>query len=281
MIFPRLAAFVTALLMPFCVHAADLAQTIDQLESQLDARIGVAIYDSATGDEWTHRPNERFLMNSTVKALVCAAVLSRADLELTETLPVRAQDVVGHAPVTQHRIGGTMTIAGLCRAAVDQSDNGATNILFDRLGGPEQLTAFLRSIGDEVTRSDRTEPALNTFVPGDPRDTTSPAAMVRTLQTLLAGDALSPENRKLLADWMRPGGWTSALIRPAVPTGWDVSDKSGSGKHNRNLIAMLTPPNGAPIFVSLSISDTNANFATRNAALVELGAAVMAMLIKR
>lgn len=281
MIFPRLAAFITALLMPLCVHAADLAQTIDRLESQFVSRIGVAIYDSATGDEWTHRPDERFLMNSTVKALVCAAVLSRDDLALTETLPVRAEYVVGHAPVTQHRIGDTMTISDLCLAAVDQSDNGATNILFDRLGGPEHLTAFLRDIGDDVTRSDRTEPALNTFVPGDPRDTTSPAAMVRTLRMLLAGDALSPENRMLLADWMRPGSWTSALIRPAVPAGWDVADKSGSGNYNRNLIAMLTPPNGAPIFVSLSISDMDADFATRNAALVELSAAVIQMLIRR
>ena len=278
---PRLAAFITALFLPICAHAADLAQTIERLESQLGARIGVAILDTATGQTWTHRPDERFLMNSTVKTLVCAAVLSRDDLDLAQPLPVHAKHVVGHAPVTRNRIGDAMTIVDLCLAAVDQSDNGATNILFDRLGGPEQLTAFLRGIGDDVTRSDRTEPALNTFVSGDPRDTTTPAAMVRTLQKLLVDDALSPNDRALLADWMRPGGWTGALIRPAVPAGWDVADKSGSGRNNRNLIAMLTPPDGAPILVSLSISDTTANFATRNAALTELGAAVMQVLLKQ
>jgi len=277
----RLATFVSLLLGPVCVHAADLAQTIDRLESELGARIGVAIHDSATGDEWTHRPDERFLMNSTVKVLVCAAVLSRDDLDLTDRLQVRTADVVGHAPVTRHRIGDAMTIADMCLAAVDQSDNGATNALFDWLGGPSEVTEFLRSIGDHVTRSDRTEPALNAFVPGDPRDTTRPKAMVRTLQTLLDGDALSPERRELLTDWMRPGGWTGALMRPAVPDGWDVADKSGAGRNTRNLIAMLTPPDGDPIFVNLSISDTNVDFAARTAALAELGAAVMDMLVAR
>ena len=105
--------------------------------------------------------------------------------------------------------------------------------------------------------------------------------MVRTLQKILVGDALGSENQKLLVDWMRPGSWTGALIRPYVPEGWDVADKSGSGRNTRNLIAMLTPPRGGPIFVSLSISDTTADFATRNAALSELGAAVIEMLVNR
>jgi beta-lactamase class A len=274
----RSAALVAALLLPIGSNASDLDQTIARLEGQLDARIGVAILDSGTGQDWTHRPDERFLMNSTVKVPLCAAILSRDDLGLTEVLPVRAEDILEYAPVTERHVGGAMTIADLCLAAVDQSDNTATNILFDRLGGPEQLTAFLRGIGDSTTRSDRIEPALNTFVAGDPRDTTTPAAMVRTLEVLFTGDALSPDARTRLTSWMRPGGVTGALIRPAVPAGWDVADKSGSGENNRNLIAMLTPPDGAPIFVSLSISDTKADFATRNAALIELGAAVMEIL---
>ncbi|WP_374303656.1 class A beta-lactamase [Paracoccus sp. (in: a-proteobacteria)] len=274
----RLAALAAALLLPFGAPASELDRTIARLEDRLDARIGVAILDSGTGRTWTHRADERFLMNSTVKVPLCAAILSRDDLDLAESLPVRTEDILDHAPVAERHVGGAMTIADLCLAAIDQSDNTATNILFDRLGGPGQLTAFLRGIGDDVTRSDRIEPALNDFASGDPRDTTTPAAMVRTLEVLLTGKALSADGRGLLTSWMRPGGVTGALIRPAVPAGWKVADKSGSGDHNRNLIAMLTPPGGAPILVSLSISDTDADFATRNAALIELGAAVVGML---
>ncbi|MEM1301861.1 MAG: class A beta-lactamase [Pseudomonadota bacterium] len=267
--------------LPMAAFAADLPTTVERLERALGARIGVAIVNSHTGEQWMYRPHERFLMNSTVKVLVCAAVLARDDLSLSEPLQVRARDVIGHAPVTRFRIGEAMTVSELCLAAVDQSDNGATNRLFEALGGPAQVTNFLRSIGDTVTRSDRTEPALNAFVSGDPRDTTSPAAMVMTLATLLDGDALTMVDRMKLGNWMRPGAWTGALIRPSVPDGWDVADKSGSGRQNRNLIAMLTPPGGAPVFVSLFISDTHASFDRRNDTMAELGAAVIEYLTKR
>ena len=52
-------------------------------------------------------------------------------------------------------------------------------ILLRELGGPEPITAFLRSIGDTVTRLDRAEPHMNNadVAAGDTRDTTSPAAM--------------------------------------------------------------------------------------------------------
>lgn len=278
--FPLPALLVAALVLPLAAHAEPLDQTIDRIESELGARVGVAIHDSNTGSDWTHRGDERFLMNSTVKAPLCAAILSRDDIDLTETLPVRAEDILEYAPVTEKRVGTEMSVADLCLAALDQSDNTATNILFDRLGGPEQLTAFLRSIGDDVTRSDRIEPGLNIFSAGDPRDTTTPKAMIDTLRAILVGDGLSEQDQEQLAEWMRPGGVTGDLIRPAVPNGWDVVDKSGSGNNTRNLIAMLTPPSEDPIFVSLSISDTEADFGTRNAALKDLGAAVMKQIVR-
>ncbi|TGN59049.1 class A beta-lactamase [Paracoccus liaowanqingii] len=275
MSFLRSAVIFAAILLPLSAHASDLVETIDSLEDRLNARIGVAILDTRTGQFWSHRADERFLMNSTVKVPLCAAVLSRADIALTEDLPVRMSDILKYAPVTEQHVGGTMTIDDLCEATIDQSDNTAANVLFHRLGGPKELTAFLRSIGDGTTRSDRIEPELNTFSEGDERDTTTPAAMVRTLEVLLVGNGLSASAKEQLADWMRPGGVTGALLRPSAPAGWDVADKSGSGSNTRNLIAMLTPPDEAPIFFSLSISDTDADFATRNAALTELSAAVM------
>lgn len=279
MTFIRLALFAAALALPQMAQAETLDQVIDRIESDLSARVGVAIHDSNTGREWAHRGDELFQMNSTVKAPLCAAILARDDIELTEVLPIRAEDILEYAPVTEQRVGGEMTVADLCLAAVDQSDNTATNILFDRLGGPEQLKAYLRDIGDNVTRSDRIEPELNSFAAGDPRDTTTPMAMIGSLRTILVGDGLSAQDQEQLAAWMRPGGVTGELIRPAVPAGWDVLDKSGGGATTRNLVVMLTPPSEAPIFVSLSISDTEADFATRNAALQDLGAAVMGQIL--
>ncbi|MFV1518855.1 class A beta-lactamase [Phaeobacter sp. JH204B] len=258
-----------------------LAETVSQVEQRLGGRVGLSLKEVGGQTVWSHREDERFLMNSTVKAPICGAVLAQRDagaLALSDALPVREADLQSYSPVAKTRVGGDMTIGALCLAAIDMSDNTAANILIDHLGGPQAVTQFFRSIGDPVSRLDRREPDLNAFVPGDPRDTTTPAAMSATLEKLLLGRALSPASRDQLADWMSHGGVTGNLLRADTPTDWQVFDKSGSGSHTRNIIAMVTPDKGAPWIITIFLSDADADFGTRNAALKELGGAVMAVI---
>ncbi|UWQ74289.1 class A beta-lactamase [Leisingera sp. M658] len=260
---------------------AALAETVSHVEQRLGGRVGLSIKEVGGQTSWSHREDERFLMNSTVKAPICGAVLAQRDageLALSDALPVREADLQSYAPVAKTRVGEDMTIGALCFAAIDMSDNTAANILIDRLGGPQAVTQFFRSIGDPISRLDRREPELNTFAPGDPRDTTTPAAMAATLEKLLLGNALSPASRDQLADWMSHGGVTGNLLRADAPADWQVLDKSGSGSHTRNIIAMVTPDKGAPWIITIFLSDADADFGTRNAALQELGGAAMAVI---
>ena len=259
----------------------DLLGTVGGIEERFDARVGLALIDTGSGREWSHRAEERFLMNSTVKVPICGAVLAQSDmgtLALSEEIRVRDADLIPWAPVTETKVDASMTLSELCLASIDMSDNPAANLLIDRLGGPEAITQFFRSIGDTTSRLDRREPELNTFAPGDPRDTSTPRAMAETLQTLLLEDALSPDARAQLADWMHPGGVTGALLRRYTPDGWAVHDKSGGGEQTRNIIALITPENDAPWLVAIFLSDADVDFATRNAALQELSAAVVALI---
>lgn len=261
-----------------------LAATIDRIEQDLGARVGIVIRES--GSDWSvgHRADERFLMNSTFKTLLCGAVLHRVDageIDLAEELAIEAADLVDYAPVTENVVGETMSVSALCHAALDMSDNTAANLLIDRMGGPQSVTAFLRGIGDPVSRLDRREPEVNTFAPDDPRDTTTPDAMASTIEVLLTGDALSPQSRRQLVDWMSDGGVTGALIRASTPEGWHVADKSGSGNFNRNIVAMVTPQDRAPFFIAIFLSDAEADFDTRNAAVIALSEAAMQVVTSR
>lgn len=264
--------------------AATLSQTVERIESTLGARVGIVIRDTGSDWRWSHRAEERFLMNSTVKALICGGVLAKADagaLALDESLPIRQFDIVSYSPVTQKHVGTAMSIADLCLATLDISDNAAANLLIGRLGGPKAVTAFLRDIGDPVSRLDRLEPKLNAFAPGDPRDTTTPAAVTETWHALLLGDVLKPASRTQLIEWMSHGGVTGALMRASLPKDWAISDKSGAGSHTRNLVAMVTPPGRAPFLVSIFISDTDVDFETRNGALKDVSAAIVNVLKSR
>jgi beta-lactamase class A len=139
-------------------------------------------------------------------------------------------------------------------AAVQVSDNTAANLLMRQVGGPAGVTAFARSLGDDTFRLERWEPDLNSAIPGDPRDTTTPLAMMRTLRKLALGDALTPPARKLLVGWMLSSTTGAEKIRAGVPHDWKVADKTGSGSHGTtNTIAVMWPPakERAPIVIAV------------------------------
>jgi len=183
----------------------DINQQFAALEKRTGGRLGVSVLDTNTNVSFGHRQDERFAMCSTFKALAAAFVLARVDKgeeKLDRHIAVAKADLLSHSPIAEKHIADGMTVGELCDAAVTYSDNAAANILLASFGGPEGLTAWLRSIGDETTRLDRTEPALNEAKVGDPRDTTTPAAMMRTLERLLLEDVLSPSSRDQFSAWL-------------------------------------------------------------------------------
>jgi len=167
---------------------------------------------------------------------------------------------------------GALTIAALCEAAVTVSDNTAANTLLARIGGPIALTEQLRSWGDQMTRLDRNEPSLNTNLPGDPRDTTTPRAMTALMRTLLVEDRLSVSSREQLQRWLRSCRTGLSRIRAGIPSAWQAGDKTGTGAHGAvNDIALLWPPGRAPILVAVYMSGSNAAADVLNAAHAQVG----------
>ena len=112
-----------------------------------------------------------------------------------------------------------MTLDELCQAALQVSDNTAGNLLLKTIGSLSAITAFARSIGDPSSRLDRWETELNSAVPGDARDTSTPEALGGGYRDLLVGDALAPPQRQQLEDWMRSNETSS--MRGAAAAGVD------------------------------------------------------------
>jgi beta-lactamase class A len=170
-----------------------------------------------------------------------------------------------------HLKDGGMTLGDLCAAAIEQSDNTAGNLLLDSIGGPGGLTNFARSIGDEMTRLDRKEPDLNTAVPGDERDTTTPAAMCAAMQRLLLGDVLSESSRHQLEDWLQYNETRSLMIRAGVPKTWTIGDKTGRcGNGATNDVAIIRPPGRAPIVVAIYSTGSTGSANDHAATLAEV-----------
>ncbi len=247
-----------------------------ELERKHGGRLGVSILDTQTGRRIRHRGGERFLMCSTFKWLAAAAVLARVDrgAERLDRRVVFAEDVLlDYAPVTSKHVGAPgMSVAELCAAAVTLSDNTAANLLLASMGGPGAITEFARSLGDQTTRLDRTEPELNVGSPGDIRDTTTPDAMLADLHSVLLDDRLSAGSRDLLLQWLR--GCTTGLdaIRAGLPANWTAGDKTGSGSQGEtNDVAIIWPPDRKPLLVTAYYAGSHAEPAERKTVLATVG----------
>ncbi|MEZ2220003.1 class A beta-lactamase [Rhizobium sp. RCC_161_2] len=251
-----------------------------ELERKYPGRICVSILDLASGKRVEHRASERILMCSTFKALAAALVLARVDRG-EETLDRRVKFtkkelVKSGSPVTEMHIGSPgMTIAELCDAAVTRSDNTAGNLLLDSFGGPKALTAFCRSLGDEVSRLDRIETELNYHDgPDDIRDTTTAAAMLENLRRLLFTDVLSGPSRAQLAAWLIINKTGDTRLRAGLPKTWLVGDKTGTNGDkagNANDIAVIWPQDRAPIIVTAFCEIPEIAAEERNAVIAEIG----------
>lgn len=268
--------------LPFlaAVPARAEASPFARLEAESGGRLGIAILDSAMGRVTGQRLGERFAMTSTVKLPLAGALLARADAgeeRLDRRLPIPRDALVTWSPVTEPASGGPgLTLAELAEAMMTQSDNTAANLILDALGGPSALNAFLRGLGDAVTRLDRPEPALNEARPGDPRDTTTPAAMVATLGALCTGPVLSAGARARLLGWMVANRTGGPLLRAGLPAGWRIGDRTGAGGfHSRGVVAILWPPEGSPpLFVAAYLHEGPAAMAARDAIFARLGALI-------
>jgi beta-lactamase class A len=233
------------------------------------------VLDTGSSDSVGYRKDERFAMCSTFKMLLAAAVLERVDAgkeKLDRTITIGATGFLPNSPVSLEHAGGSMTILELAAAIVTRSDNTAANLLLASIGGPPGITDFARSLGDAVTRLDRVETALNEALPGDPRDTTSPAAMVANMRGLLVGNKLSPASREHLIEWLVANKTGDERIRSGLKRGWRVGDKTGAnGGNTTNDIAIIWPGRQASVLVAAYLTACAGPESKRNAVLAQVG----------
>jgi len=234
-----------------------LNNQLAQLEASVYGRLGVAAINTGNGMRVQYRADECFPFCSTFKTIVAAAILkkSAADKDLLDKRIRYNKDEVtksGYAPITQKHIADGMTITELCAATLQYSDNAAANLLMKELGGPAAVTAYARSIDDESFRLDRWEPELNSAIPGDERDTTTPAAMEKSLQRLTLGNALALPQRVQLVAWLKGNTTGSKRMLAGVSKDWIVGDKTGTGSYGTtNDAGVLWPANGGASIVAV------------------------------
>ena len=253
----------------------DIRAGLADLEKAHGGRLGVCVLDATRGRRIEHRADERFALCSTHKFLAAALALIRVDGwedSLERRVPYAKDALVTYSPITEKHVGDGMTLGELCEAALTLSDNTAANLILESLGGPAGFTSRVRALGDAVTRLDRIETALNEAKPGDPQDTTTPAAMAENVRKLVLDDVLSEPSRDQLASWIVANKTGDKRLRAGLPAGWRVGDKTGTGGNGAtNDIAVVWPPDRGPFVVTAYYAESSASDVERERVLAEVG----------
>lgn len=262
-------------------EAASAQRTLKDLHRRLGGRLGVHVLDSQSGKRIGYDDTSRYAMASTFKLPLAAALLWQVDhgaFKLTHRLAIAKADLVTYSPVVEARLAAgadSMTINELCAAVLVFSDNAAANVLLKGMGGPPAFTQFMRSLGDDTTRLDRLEPELNSNLPGDERDTTTPRAMVDSLLRIFTQDVISLTSRALLIDWMSQARTGLNRVRAGLPKSWPAGDKTGTGANGAiNDVCIAYPPQRRPIFIAVYLSESTLDTRALAAAHAEVGALV-------
>ena len=236
--------------------AGEPQHALEALEKSVHGQLGV--FAQSGSRLFSYRATTRFAYCSSFKWVLAAAVLEasqRGQLKLDRRVTFTKADLSAYSPVTETHLDDGLTVAQLCEATVTTSDNTAANLLTPMVGGLEGLTAFVKKLGDTTTRFDRMEPQLNTNQPGDPRDTTTPAAMTRLLRAAFTQPLLNAASQTQLFTWMNAATTGLERIRAAVPKDWSAGDKTGtSGNGAVNDVAVLRRPEGEPIYVTVFLN---------------------------
>ena len=253
---------VAAALAP-AARSASADRALKALHKRVGGRLGVHILDSQSGRRIAYDYDSRYAMASTFKLMLAAALLWQVDKKaftLAHELAISAEDVMPTSPEVEAKLktgASSMSVRDLCAAIVVSSDNAAANILLKGIGGPSAFTTFMRSMGDEKTRLDRTELDLNANLPDDPRDTTTPRAMVDSMLRVFTQDVITMASRALLIDWMMQSRTGLDRVRAGIPKSWQVGDKTGTGPRGAfNDLAIAWPPGRRPIFIAVYMSES-------------------------
>jgi beta-lactamase class A len=299
---------------------AGLVRTVDAIAASFQGKFGIAIRAVDEGWTVERGGRQRLPQQSVSKLWVSMTLLDLRDrgrAKLDDPVLVRPGDLtLFHQPIAMLVKGaGYQTTTGdLMTRALTHSDNTANDRLLTYVGGSSAVRAMIerKRLGDirfgpgerllqahtaglqwqpgyaiagafEAARS-RLSPAarsaaLDAYV-ADPPDGAAPLAIADTLARLARGELLSETSTRVLLDTMGMSVTGRARLRAALPGGWQISHKTGTGQDlgSRNAgfndVGLLTAPDGRRYALAVMIGDTREPMPARQHLIQAVAAAV-------
>lgn len=238
------------------INSKEAQEKLKNLEISFGGKMGIYAINTNNNQIISYQANKRFPVQSTMKLISVAALLKQSNSNeklLQEKVYYTKDDLIPWHPITGKYINSGATFETLSEAAITYSDNTAANLIIKKLGGPQAITAFARSIGNMSFNIKHYEGNLNSN-PNEIDDTATPNDMAISVQKLILGNVLTKPQRTQLVTWMRNNTTGYKRIRSGAPIGWIVAEKTGSDSGSYSIandIGIMWSPLCKPIVLAI------------------------------
>jgi beta-lactamase class A len=290
----RLCVAIALVGAPIAAHAekldyltAEIGRIVSSAES---GTVGVGIVHLETGRSVGFNDKELYPMASVVKVPIALKLLSDIDsgaLTLERELELGPEDFQpgsGKLGATIPRTGIKISVSNLIELMMTESDNSATDRLLMLAGGPQAVTAYIKSLGVEGVRVDRSirqllgehsgiapndipvigqrfgrreygakmrsvsrdvRDAARLNYQSDPRDTSSPLDMSLLLERLAQGKLATPASTEYLMGVIERTRTGVHRLKGMLPPGTIIGHKTGTVGSSTNDVGIITLPEDA------------------------------------
>ena len=284
-------------------------QKIEKLSQGLVGRIGVAAQEIGSGVSVTVNGDETFVMASTYKVAIAVTLLDRVDkgeVKLTDLIDLPQDEmVVGTNAIAESYVhpGVQFSVANLIEVMITESDNTATDFCLKLAGGPEAVNKKLRSLGITDLRVDRATSEIlrdfyglsdKAFFPvvtkavaddpslllkmtqpsmafeKDPRDHSTPKAMLQLLLAIDSAKGLSAKSRDFLLATMSRTHTGPGRLKGLLPKGTPVAHKTGTIGGVANDVGFITLPDGRRFAIVVFTNSSTTSTADQDRAIAEI-----------
>ncbi|MBS7563482.1 class A beta-lactamase, subclass A2 [Mucilaginibacter sp. Bleaf8] len=270
-----------------------LRAAIRQAIDHSNGKVGVAFSILEDNDTLSVNNNRRYVMHSVFKFPVAMAVLHWVDaghLKLDQKTHITKADLPEtYSPLRDKYPNGNVdvSIADLLSYMVSQSDNDACDILLKVVGGTPAVEAYLRELGVKQMYIKASERQMASAWPVQYRNWCKPAEMVKLLNILYTGKALSKTSNNYLWKLMLETSTGPNRIKGLLPAGTQVAHKTGTGPVNEKGMASATNdagivllPNGKHLAIAIFVNDSYDDRATREKLIAQISKAIYDYAIK-
>jgi beta-lactamase class A len=263
---------------------ADLSKQIIEIAGSSKGRVGAAVLLLESDKSVELNGDERFPMQSVYKLPIAMATLDRVDggsLNLEQKVKVEKSELVSaklRSPLRDKYPRGNveLTLRELLRYDVSESDGTACDVLLRVLGGPQEVSKYLRGIGVMEIVVANTETEMSKDDTLQYRNWATPKGAIALLKLLHEGKVLSARSRELLTKLMIESPTGPERIKGLLPKGAIVAHKTGTSDTVNgvtaatNDIGIITAPNGKRLAVAVFVSDAKADLKTREGVIARI-----------